>query len=763
MTIMRSLNDLAGGFFAALIGLPQAIILGIVVFSPLGTADAIQMGIAAGIIAVVAGGLVAAFVGGMPLLITGPRASASLILASLVKELTELLPSANSTESNLLSWLFLCVLVAGVMQIAMATMRLDRLIRRIPDPVSSTFTLIIGIIIVLDQLPPLLTGHYASRPTLFQLPHLVIQAQPAAALVGTLTLLCIAALAFIPSLRNRSIPLGTQRLSMANIAPLLGLALGMVLFQSISAIGLQGQGDVLGKAANFATVNRYFSHIFTLFPAWNEQTAITVGIHSMLLALMGALDTMIAGNALESKFDVPNNSRRELFGQGIANVISAALGGIAVIGSLQRGQASAELGGRTARAGIASALFILAMVTIGWPWVSQLAIGVLAAMLAFTGLQMITANFHFRREWRLTADNQRREEGITNLLTITVMLVSSLLIGAKLMWVTLAGLCITISGLLYKLSNKPVFRVYTHKQRRSTELRSLQNRQRLDESPHEIRIMELSGDLIFASAAELQERIAQEYGGSKTPAPEHCKRYLILDFSRVHEMDDTGTRALAKCISRLAQQGIDIRLSYICDEGACAYRLAQLTRIDFAMICPRAHWYEDTDHALEAVEDEILREHALEWQRELSFAELPFCVGLSEDEITILENSFEAPVTVERDKWIFKQGDPADSLYVLRSGDVKLQTSSSTDSVKRIAQLNPGAIFGSDSILGDNRRRVATAIAREASTYTRISCHNLTALTESRPDLALRIYQSAAQEFADRISMLAREAEMVDA
>ena len=760
---MKSLNDIAGGFFAALIGLPQAIILGIVVFSPLGGAEAIQMGVGAGILAVVAGGLVAALIGGMPLLVTGPRASASFILASLVKELTDLLPKSHTGESEILSWVFVCIMIAGLLQIVMAALRIDRLIRRIPDPVSSTFTLIIGIVIVMDQLPPLLTGHYGSRPTLFQIPQLIIQAQPAASLVGGLTLLTILGLAYLPAVRTRSIRLGKHMLSMSNIAPLLGLAFGMILFQAVATSGLAGQGDVLAKTVQFGAIEHYLTHALELAPVWNEQTAITVVIHAVLLALMSSLDTIIASSALESKYDVSNNSRRELFGQGLANVFTAAIGGIAVAGSLQRGQASADLGARTSLAGVASALFILAMVTIGWPWVSQLAVGVLAAMLAFTGIQMIVSNFQIQREWQLATRNQRREEGFTNLLTIAVMLVPALLIGTKLIWVTLAGIGVTIGGLLYKLSSKPVFRVYTHKQRRSTELRSSKNRRRLDDSASEIKIMELAGDLIFASTTELQERIDVECPAKPTVSTKSTKRYLILDFSRVHEMDDTGTRALAKGINRLTRQAVDVRLSYISEEGASAYRLAQLRRIDFVRLCPNSPCYEDTDHALEAVEDEILHEHALEWKEELGFADLPFCSSLTEAEIVALENSFEAPFTIPRGAIIFHQGETADGLYALCSGDVKLQRSSSEGSVKRIAQLNPGAIFGSDAILGQCSERVVTAIARETSIYWRISNHSLAELALSQPHLALLIYQAISREFADRISILAKEMEMVDA
>lgn len=755
-------HDLAGGLLAALIGLPQAIVLGIVVFSPINAADAIELGVRAGIIAVIVGGIVAAFAGGAPLLITGPRASAALILASLVKELSEALGPAATPD--LLSWLFLSVLLAGVLQLAFAAVGADKLIRRIPEPVAANFTLIIGLIIIFDQLRPMLLGEYGKRPSLLEIPGLLSLAQPGASLLGLLPLALLLVLMYQTRFGEKRI--GKTRLSYANMAPLFGLIAGIALFQLLQLLHMPGLGKSLADVAKMTTVNAYLGNFFHLLPTQrSEDIALIVILHAALLALMGTLDTLIAAANLEAEFDEPFQARRELLGQGIANICCAIAGGIAVTGSLQRGKASADLGARHASAGLASALFILLMVTVAWPVFKHVPLPVLATVLAATGIQMVKGNSgKLIADWRHWRANRKNTDALTNLLTAAFMLSAVLLLGAKLIWVTLGGVLINIAGLLYKLSGKVIFRTYTHRERHSMELRSAENRQRLAEAHCDVKIIELEGDIFFGTAIDLREQIDNIYSGANYG---HHK-VLILDFSRVHEMDDTGTKMLLQIVRRLEKKcGVEVWLSYIGAEENCHSRRQQLRRAGLHHMCPLSRWQIDTDHALEAIEDAILAHHADEWKREVAFAELAFCRDLPERERIVLHGYFEPTHHYAKGDYLFRQSEAADGLYVIAKGDIKLlvenQCEPNASSTKRIAELNPGAIFGSDVLHPHGKMRIASAVVREDCSVWQISRVGLANLEVEHPALAMRIYRSAAAEFSDRISAMAKEAGMADA
>lgn len=755
--------DIAGGFVAALIGLPQSIVLGIVVFAPLGTSAGIELGIHAGLVAAIAGGAVASFCGGAPLLISGPRATASLILASLVTELAARLPaSGGGLPENLLAWVFLCVLLSGLFQAVLGGLHADRIIRRIPEPVAANFTLAIGAIIVLDQLRPLLSGAFGKRPMFSQIPLLFGEAlqHPGALIVGGSSLAVIMALTLIPGLRESKLWRGAHAPAAASLAPLIGLTVGMLLYILVQHLGVSGTGKVLGDIAGHLSQAGFLPHAGWLVPDWNADFLVLVLIHALLLTLMGSLDTMITASNLEVRFDAPFNARRTVISQGIANMVSAALGGIALVGSLPRSLPSAELGAKTDKAGVISAAFLLFMVTVLWPAASQLPLPLLASILTAIGIKMVTDNFAPGTDLQALRDGRGANvDTVTSLLTTLVMLMPVLFFKATLIQVTVAGVMVSIFGLLYKLSQKVVFNAYPIGNRRSMESRSAENRERLSGSSANGKVIELEGDIFFGTAIDLREKIEAEF-----PADMSIKgTHLVLDFSRVHEIDDTGARMLYQIIRRLKNRGIETRLSYICRDNSCMDRQKPLHRAGIARVCPEDHWHEDTDHALEAIEDEILAEHDKESIREIAFSEMSICHGLSTSETTTLEKYFDALPSYEEGHSLFEQGEPAETLFILRSGSVKLRTQAHDGSSKRVAELNPGAIFGSDMLHPHRGCRVATATARLRSSCWAMSRCSLDRLETAHPHLALRIYRAAATAFSERIAALALEAAMVDA
>lgn len=755
--------DIMGGLVAALVGLPQSIVLGIVVFAPLGTAAAIELGIHAGLVAAIAGGAAASLCGGAALLISGPRATASLILASLVAELAiRLHVSGSGLPEDLLAWVFLCVLLTGLMQALIGFLHADRVIRRIPEPVAANFTLVIGVIIVLDQLRPLLTGVFGKRPGLPQIPQMFGEAlqHPGALIAGGASLALIMALTLVPGLRERKLWRGNRAPAVSSLAPLLGLAVGVLLFAAVQQQGISGAGKVLGDIGGNIAHGGLLPHAGAFVPNWNLDIFLLVLIHALLLTLMGTLDTLITASNLEVRFDAPFAPRRTTISQGVANVVSATLGGIALVGSLPRSMPSAELGAKTDKAGVISAGFLLVFVTLLWPVASLLPLAVLASILLAIGIKMVIDNFAPGTDLQALREGRGANvDTVTSLLTTCVMLLPVLFLGATLIQVTLAGIAISIFGLLYKLSQKVVFNTYPIGNRRSMESRSAENRVRLTGSNANGKVIELEGDIFFGTAIDLREKIETEFTADESTQNKH----LILDFSRVHEIDDTGARMLRQIIRRLRNNGIETRLSYVCHERSCSDRLEPLRRAGIAKVCPEDHWHEDTDHALEAIEDEILAEHAAELAREINFADLPICRGLNTTDIASLENHFDVPPSYSDGQNIFEQGAPAETLFILRSGDVKLRTQANDGSSKRIAELNPGAIFGSDMLHPHHGYRIATATARLRSSCWAMSQANLERLETEYPHLALRLYKEVAAEFSGRIAALAQEAAMVDA
>ncbi len=88
---------------------------------------------------------------------------------------------------------------------------------------------------------------------------------------------------------------------------------------------------------------------------------------------------------------------------------------------------------------------------------------------------------------------------------------------------------------------------------------------------------------------------------------------------------------------------------------------------------------------------------------------------------TLLTGIFHGKTVVEcgTDRYIFRQGQPADSLFYLRRGKVKLTVISKQGKVAIVAILGPGEFFGEGCLAGQ-QLRMATAVAMTDCTLDKI-------------------------------------------
>ena len=129
-------GDVWGGFAAMLVALPSAIAFGVTIFAPLGAEFSAQ-GAVAGILGVVLLGLVAALLGGTQRLISAPCAPAAAVLSALTIQMSQ----QGAMPASILLTLFLVALISSGVQILFGALRIGQLIRYMPFPVVSGFSL----------------------------------------------------------------------------------------------------------------------------------------------------------------------------------------------------------------------------------------------------------------------------------------------------------------------------------------------------------------------------------------------------------------------------------------------------------------------------------------------------------------------------------------------------------------------------------------------------------------------------------------------
>jgi CRP/FNR family cyclic AMP-dependent transcriptional regulator len=78
-------------------------------------------------------------------------------------------------------------------------------------------------------------------------------------------------------------------------------------------------------------------------------------------------------------------------------------------------------------------------------------------------------------------------------------------------------------------------------------------------------------------------------------------------------------------------------------------------------------------------------------------------------------------VEIKAKQKVFAQGDPADSVYYIQKGRVKLSVISAAGKEAIFALLNPGEFLGEESIPGPDTLRMSTASALSPCTVLKIS------------------------------------------
>jgi CRP/FNR family transcriptional regulator/CRP/FNR family cyclic AMP-dependent transcriptional regulator len=111
--------------------------------------------------------------------------------------------------------------------------------------------------------------------------------------------------------------------------------------------------------------------------------------------------------------------------------------------------------------------------------------------------------------------------------------------------------------------------------------------------------------------------------------------------------------------------------------------------------------------------------------------------GLTPTELEAIARACE-PREFERDETIFAMLEPADGLYVIASGRVKVCVSSSGGKELILATLGPGQFFGEMALL-DDAPRSATVIAQLPTSTYRIRRQDFEQLLESHPSIARKL------------------------
>ncbi|MDA3950315.1 MAG: SulP family inorganic anion transporter [Spirochaeta sp.] len=512
-------GDLFGGLTAAVVSLPMALTFGAVSGA----------GPQAGLTGAVLVGLFAALFGGTRTLISEPTGPMTVVMTAVITRMI-----ATNPENGL-AMAFTVVMVAGVFQMLLGALKLGRYITLMPYSVISGFMSGIGVLLILTQIAPML-GH--PTPTggavglIAALPRLLTSVRLGEVLLAAVSLLLL----FSWPRRFRSIV----------PPPLLAVVVGTLL--AVIAVPEGGYRAIGAIPTGLPQM---------VVPRFTAGQVTRVLIDGGILAVLGAIDSLLTAMIADSLTRERHDSNRELIGQGLGNFFSGLFGGLPGAGATMGTVVNIQSGGRSPVAGIIRSLVLLVAVLALAPMLSVIPMAVLAGIAVKVGVDIL--------DWSFLG----RAHRISTSATVVMYTVLAMTVLVDLIVAVGVGVFVANVLTIERLSNLPSTRVTTVDPAGEPILTE-EERRILEAAEGQIVLFHLSGPMIFGVA----QAIAREHA-----AMDRRGKILIVDLADVSMIGTTVGLALENVIRDAHDAGKTVFLAGA--SGETRDRLWRIGVMDF--------------------------------------------------------------------------------------------------------------------------------------------------------------------------------------
>ncbi|SDY77210.1 sulfate permease, SulP family [Jannaschia faecimaris] len=285
-------------------------------------------------------GLVTALIGGRPGMISGATGALAVVMVSLV---------AQFPEGVGVQYLFLTVVLMGIIQIFVGIMRWGKFIRLVPHPVMLGFVNGLAIVIGKSQI-----GFFKTADGSWMASSQLI-------LVLALVALTMAVIWGVPKLTN-AIP-----------APLAGIA--------ITAAVVIGFGLPVPKVGDLASISGGLPQFALPDVPLNWETLQIIAPYALILAAIGLIESLLTLNLVGEITGQRGGASQECIAQGAANTVTGFFGGMGGCAMIGQSMINVNSGGRTRIAGVAAALFLLLFILVASPLIEQIPLAALVGVM----------------------------------------------------------------------------------------------------------------------------------------------------------------------------------------------------------------------------------------------------------------------------------------------------------------------------------------------------------------------------------------------
>ncbi|TLF51774.1 SulP family inorganic anion transporter [Halomonas urmiana] len=413
--------------------------------------------------------VIIAFTGGRSGMISAATGAMALLMITLVKE-------------HGLEYLLAATLLTGVFQILAGYLRLAELMRFVSRSVVTGFVNALAILIFMAQLPELtdVTWH-----------------------VYAMTLAGLAIIYGFPYL-----PKVGKLLPSPLVCILVLTAVYMLTGMEIRSVG--DMGELPDSLPVF------------LWPEvpLNLETLMIILPTSLMLAVVGLLESMMTATIIDDLTDTQSDKNRECKGQGIANLGAGLLGGMAGCAMIGQSVINIKSGGRRRMSTLIAGVALLMMVVFLSDWVSQIPMAALVAVMIMVAIGTFS--------WSSIKDLKKHPMS-TNMVMVATVVVT---VGTHNLAI---GVFVGVLLAAMNFANKVGNILYI-------------GSEEADEG--NARVYTVVGQVFFASS----ERFGNAFDFKETVEK------VTIDLSRAHFWDITAVQALDRIVIKFRREGTEVEM-----------------------------------------------------------------------------------------------------------------------------------------------------------------------------------------------------------
>lgn len=285
-------------------------------------------------------GLITSIFGGRPGMISGAAGSLAVVMVTLVAK--------NGVE-----YLFLTIILMGIIEILVGVLGLGKFIRLIPKPVMLGFVNGLAILIFIAQLNQFKMKDAAGVLHWMTGTHL-------------LTMIILVALTMVI----------VKILPKLTTAVPSSLAAIVIIYLLVNFLGIDTKmlGDV-------AKVGGGFPHFNIPHVPFTFKTLKIILPYSIILAAVGLMESLLTLSRIDEITETKGNENKECVGQGLANIVTGFFGGMGGCAMIGQSMINITSGGRRRLSGLCTSIFLLGFILFGSSLIEKIPLSALTGVM----------------------------------------------------------------------------------------------------------------------------------------------------------------------------------------------------------------------------------------------------------------------------------------------------------------------------------------------------------------------------------------------